>query len=274
MNTLFKTTVALFFVIIASLLSTPVEAKPVKIVGTVADASVSIDAISHVEFDTLLKKYVDTNGNVDYRTWQKEDYQTLENYLKALSAADPRLDASRDNQLAFWINAYNALTIYGILEKYPTSSIKNHTAKLFGYNIWKDLKLQVANGAFSLDSIEHKILRHMDEPRIHFAIVCASESCPRLLNEAFTGETLEDQLVTNAEHFFAQSGNFQINAKSGKVKLSSILNWFGEDFGDNKNEVLDSIEEYLTPKDSEALATKEKWSISYLPYSWKLNEQK
>jgi len=82
--------------------------------------------------------------------------------------------------------------------------------------------------------------------------------------------TLEEQLITNAEHFFAQDGNFQINEKNGRVRLSSILNWFGEDFGDSKSEVLDSIKDYLSDEDIDIVDSRDSWKISYLPYSWKL----
>lgn len=251
----------------------PLDAGPVSIVGQTPDKTISINKISHTELDELLAKYVDENGDVNYSNWQKNDFETLEKYLESLSKADPEKKANDAAKLSFWINAYNALTIYGILEKYPTTSIKNHTAKIFGYNIWKDLKLQVADRVYSLDDIEHDILRHMDEPRIHFAIVCASESCPRLRNDAYLADELEEQLVDNSEHFFAQEGNFQIDEDAGRIYLSSILKWFGEDFGDSKSEILETIEPYLLKDDAETLNKKEKWKVSYLPYSWKLNDQ-
>ena len=132
--------------------------------------------------------------------------------------------------LAFWINAYNATTIEGILQVYPTSSIRNHTAKVAGYNLWKDLPLLVGGKPHSLDAMEHQILRKMGEPRIHFAIVCASVGCPRLMNEAYTPDRIEEQLALNTRDFFSRSQNFQVD-QSGVMHVSSILDWFGEDFG-------------------------------------------
>ena len=253
-----------------SLLITTLSAKPVKIIGNVPGKTISINKVDHASFNELLNNYVDDNGDVDYTSWKSNDTKNLEIYLEALSVADPDKKSSKKAKLAFWINAYNALTIYGILEKYPTSTIRNHTSKLFGYNIWKDLKLQVNESAYSLDDIEHEILRKMEEPRIHFAIVCASHSCPRLLNEAYEPDTLEDQLNTNAVFFFANKENFNIDEKKQVVYLSSILDWFGEDFGDSTAAILDKISPLLAESESET----SNWKVKYLPYSWKLNDQK
>ncbi len=145
---------------------------------------VSIDRINHSLWTRLLQEYVNQQGEVDYAAWKRsnEDLKLLDRYLKQLSLGNPAVRATRSAKLAFWINAYNAVTIRGILREYPTASIRNHTAKLFGYNIWKDLLLIVGRRPYSLEEIEHQVLRPMKDSRIHFAIVCASISCPRLLN--------------------------------------------------------------------------------------------
>ncbi|MFQ5732871.1 MAG: DUF547 domain-containing protein [Planctomycetaceae bacterium] len=155
-----------------------------------ADLRVSVDRIDHSRFDTLLKTYVDGDGYVDYQAWKASagDRRELQRYLADLGRADLKRRATRSARLAFWINAYNAVTIEGILQVYPTDSIRNHTSPLIGYNIWKHLPLRVADQTVSLNDIEHKILRKMREPRIHFAVVCASVGCPKLRNEAFTAE--------------------------------------------------------------------------------------
>jgi len=250
-----------------------VSAKPVIVVGETQENTVSISEISHQVFDDLLKKYVNSEGDVNYTDWKKSDTETLEAYLETYANADRAKPASDEHRLAFWINAYNALTIHGIIDKYPTSSIRNHTAKVFGYNIWDDLRVTVGDSNYSLNQIEHEILRKMGVPSIHFAIVCASHSCPKLLNEAFDADKLEEQLSQNAVDFFANPGNFKLDGN--KVKLSSILDWFGEDFGDSKSEVLESVLDYLPEDDADAIAdTEGKLKISYLPYSWKLNDLK
>ncbi len=238
-----------------------------------AGKRVSIDRIDHSQWNTLLKKYVDSVGRVDYAAWQHStsDVRALDSYLASLSYADPRIQSSREAQLAYWINAYNAATIKGVLREYPTSSIRNHTAKLYGYNIWHDLLLAVGNTKISLNDIEHKVLRKMGEPRVHFAIVCASHSCPRLLNEAYAAKTVEQQLTTNSRNFFASRENFQYT--NGAFYLSSILKWFAEDFGANRSAQLRSIAPYLPEASAQQAAAAGLGRISYLEYDWSLNEQ-
>jgi len=235
---------------------------------------VSFDEIHHSSYSTLLKKYVDENGYVNYGAWQKNqgDRQALQDYLRQLSRASLDKSSSKEAEIAFWINAYNAVTLEGILQVYPTSSIRNHTAKLFGYNIWKQLPLIVGTRQFSLDQIEHEILRKKNEPRIHFAIVCASVGCPRLLNKAYTAQNLETQLAGNARDFFSREKNFRYEDRSETVYLSSILDWFGSDFGENTARQL----QYLRPYLPDNLTTKlkpDQVKVRYLDYDWTLNDQ-
>ena len=142
---------------------------------------VSMDSINHQPFDKLLKKYVNKDGRVNYKAWHAStaDRKVLTDYLAHLSQANENKPAQRNAKLAYWINAYNAVTIEGILRVYPTTSIRKHTSKLpGGYNIWKNLKLVVGDMKINLEDIENKRLRKMSEPRVHFAIVCASIGCP------------------------------------------------------------------------------------------------
>lgn len=239
-----------------------------------ASQRVSMDKIDHSTYSALLKKYVDSDGYVNYRSWQRSatDRGALQSYLAELSRADSSARASRSAQLAFWINAYNALTIEGILQVYPTSSIRNHTAKAFGYNIWKQLPLIVGDGQYTLDDIENRILRRAGEPRIHFAIVCASISCPRLLNEAYTAARLEQQLTTNAKDFFSRPKNFRYDAQRGTMQVSSILNWFGGDFGRSQTARFTYLKPYL-PAGAQQLAVSPRTRVRYLRYNWGINDQ-
>ncbi|WP_413431691.1 DUF547 domain-containing protein [Crateriforma spongiae] len=236
---------------------------------------ISIDQVDHGDWDTLLKRFVDQNGNVDYRSWKQSaaDQRALDAYLAQLSSANPNAQASLAGKLAFWINAYNAVTIKGILREYPTSSIRNHTAKLIGYNIWDDLLLTVGGKSYSLNQMEHEILRKMGEPRIHFAIVCASISCPRLLNEAYTADKLEQQLTMNSRNFFANQRNLRFDASRQHFQLSSILEWFGEDFGANQAAQLRTIAPYFPQGPAQQFASQGRGSVSYLDYDWGLNDQ-
>ncbi|MEM8864301.1 MAG: DUF547 domain-containing protein, partial [Planctomycetota bacterium] len=247
-------------------------------VGARAPASqrIGYDKIDHTAWDELLKQYVNDQGLVDYEGWKAsgKSVTKLNDYLNNLSAVDPRQPAARESELAYWINAYNAVTVKGILEVYPTTSIRNHTAKVWGYNIWKNLKLRYADAQINLEDIEHQVLRKRGEPRIHFAIVCASIGCPRLLNEAYVPERLDEQLSTNARHFFAQQQNFQIDRGSNTVRLSSILKWFGEDFGATKQAQLQAISPYLPSDEARAFVSQPGVRVAYLDYDWNINEQK
>ncbi len=244
-------------------------------VGQQQSALVSIDEIDHSPWDELLKKYVNSDGRVDYAGWKANaaDVIELDEYLKHLSSASHRVNATRDARLAFWINAYNAVTIRGILREYPTTSIRNHTARLFGYNIWKHLQLYVGGDPVSLEHIEHEILRKMNEPRIHFAIVCASNGCPRLMNEAYRSERIEDQLETNTKDFFSRAQNFQHDVGRKRFLLSAIIDWFEDDFGADQTAQLRMISKWLPTSAAKVAAENNTVSVSYLDYDWQLNKQ-
>lgn len=243
-------------------------------VGSKATKGRSIDQIDHSAWDALLKKYVDGDGLVDYQSLKSNvaDVRKLDGYLAMLSSASANVTAKREAKLAFWINAYNAVTVRGILREYPTSSIRNHTARLFGYNIWKDLKLYVGGTPYSLEQMEHEILRKMSEPRIHFAIVCASIGCPRLLNQAYVTSKIEAQLELNAKDFFSRKQNFRYDKPSKRFYVSSILSWFGEDFGSDQASQLRRISAWL-PANAVAAAKRNAVTVSFLDYDWDLNKQ-
>ena len=239
-----------------------------------ADQQISMDAVKHQPFDKLLKKYVNKDGRVNYKDWHASatDRQELTNYLAHLSQVNSQAPAQRNAQLAYWINSYNAVTIEGIMRVYPTTSIRKHTSDTGGYNIWKDLKLIVGDRKINLTDIENKVLRKMNEPRIHFAIVCASIGCPRLLNEAYMPNKLEQQLVTNTKDFFSRSQNLQVDPNSRKVKLSKILEWYGTDFGADVGTQIAALQKYWPAADVQAIAAGG-YSVEYLPYDWNLNTQ-
>lgn len=250
--------------------------RPLVLVGRVWPAAerVAIGDVSHQAWDELLRRYVDADGFVDYAGWKQsaEDVRRLDEYLAALSRADEARNATSAERLAFWINAYNAVTVRGILREYPTTSIQNHVARVWGYNFWRDLKLVVGDRRCSLGEIEHSILRLMNEPRIHFAIVCASRGCPRLLNEAYSADRLEEQLSRNTLAFFADSTKCSVDATQNELHLSPILDWFAADFGASTLAVLQRIAPWL-PEPAQAVAKSKDVRVSYLDYDWNLNDQ-
>lgn len=229
--------------------------------------------MDHGIYDALLKKYVDADGLVAYGKWKGNaaDLKVLDDYLIKLGCVDFDKSAPKAAKIAFWINAYNAVTIKGILREYPTSSIQNHTSKNGGYHIWKDLQLWVDGKAFCLDEMENKILRKVGEPKIHFGIVCAARGCPPLANRAYTAENLEKTLEANARTFFARSKNFQENANSRTVYVSKLLEWYGKDFAATAQQQILLLHPYL-PAGLDWLKQGD-FTVEYLPYDWALNDQ-
>ena len=209
----------------------------------------------HHRWNTQLKKYVSNDGIVNYKEWGKNIDQ-LKAYINTLESNSPNENTSKEYKLAYWINAYNALTIDLIIKNYPLKSIKEIKFP------WKIKCFNDCKNNYSLGDIEHKILRKMNEPRIHFAINCASKSCPKLLNEAYIEKNLNNQLNAATKEFLIDSTKNII--KENKSILSKIFLWFGKDFG-SKKMIKEFISEYSGVKFN-------KFKIDYLPYNWDLNE--
>lgn len=234
-------------------------------------------AQTHQPFTDMLKKYV-KNGLVDYENL-KNDKQ-LDKYLSQLSGTNPN-KLSREEKLAFWINAYNAFTLQVVRDNYPIESITElHTGgKIIGYligkTVWDKEFITINNKKYSLNDIEHKILRKMNEPRIHFAIVCASISCPELRNEAFEADKIDAQLQEQTTKFLNDKSRNHFDVKSRKAYISEIFNWFGEDFGKIDENILKFISKYLQADITADINTNvSRWEISYNDYNWNLNEVK
>jgi hypothetical protein len=240
-----------------------------------ADQRLSISDIDHAGWTDLLRRYVDQQGKVDYGGWTQSaaDVRDLDEYLNRLSLADPDRLTSRAERLAFWINAYNALTVRGILREYPTTSIQNHVSRVGGYNIWRDLLLLVGGKPYSLGEIEYDVLRGMSEPRIHFAIVCASCGCPRLLDEAYDPATLEQQLAGNTRAFFAYPTKIAYEDQTKTISISPIFKWYASDFGSDQAEQLQTVSQYLPTDEAHRIVSDGAPRLRFLDYDWSLNEQ-
>ncbi|MEW6777297.1 MAG: DUF547 domain-containing protein [Bdellovibrionota bacterium] len=227
-------------------------------------------AAGHSAYDALLKKYVDEKGLVNYSAWKKESSKPLHNYLVQMAGV-PASKLLRDEKLAYWINVYNALTLHGMLHFYPTQSIKDHVS-FFGFHFWKDVKIEAEGKEWSLDTIEHEILRKMGEPRIHLAIVCASKSCPPLRNEAYTPERLSAQLDDNGKKFLARPDALAIDREEKTVRLSKIFDWFQRDFGGERG-VLEFVGRYVPSEEDRVFLRQPTIKVQYSDYDWKINEQ-
>ncbi len=239
-------------------------------------AELSAATDMHAPFDGLLHAFVQ-DGKVDYRCFQTYE-AALDDYLATLGRTDP--DAlSRDAALAFWINAYNSFTIKLILSRYPRiRSIKDIPRR------WDRQDWVVGGRRRSLNDIEHKILRRVFvEPRIHFAIVCASASCPTLASEAYVAERLDEQLDRASRDFVADPSRgvrveVELRGPDGgraRVYLSAIFKWFREDFEARNGSLIDFILPYLPPEDRAVLERRRNdVSIRFLPYDWSLNDSR
>lgn len=221
--------------------------------------------IDHSSWDELLKSHV-KNGKVDYKGFIN-DSDKLDSYLELISTNAPNKKWEKAEKLAYWINAYNAYTIKLIIDNYPLESIQDlhPTIKIPGIStVWHKEFFQIGGEDCSLNEIEHKILRkQFDEPRIHFAINCASVSCPDLWNEAFVAEKIEEQLAERAKVFINDSTKNKISNTS--IEISRIFSWFKKDFT-KKGSLISYLNRYAKVKISEDA------DVDYMEYNWSLNE--
>ena len=223
--------------------------------------------VTHEQFDALLRKHVRADGFVDYKAFVR-DSNALNRYLALLESAHPNDKSwSRNEQMAYWINAYNAYTIQLILRNYPIGSIKDiKKGVAFVNSVW-DLKfIKIQGYTYDLNNIEHNILRPVfQDARIHAAINCASYSCPKLLNEAYTAGNLEAQLDAAMRGFVNDPLRNRISPE--KAEISEIFKWFKGDF-ERGGSLRDFLNRYSTVKITE------KTEISHIDYEWALNEVK
>ena len=215
-----------------------------------------------VIFDNLLQSHVTKEGVVDYKNF---DGKNLKKYLNYLEKTPPNNSWSTNQQKAFWINTYNAYTIYLILHAKHTKELKNSILDINrkGKTAWQIPFVKVGDKTYTLDFIEHQILRKkFFDPRIHVAVNCASISCPKLANKAFTEENIETELTKLMNNFINDTSKNKISAN--KIEISAIFDWFQEDFT-KKGSIIDFLNTYTNNK------IQPNAEISYLNYNWALN---
>lgn len=224
---------------------------------------------THAIWSELLGQYVH-DGVVDYSGLKRVENR-LDEYLQILDNTDPQ-QLTRNAQLAFYINAYNAYTVKLILKNFkngkPVASIKKLGSFFSGP--WSIAFCRIGGEVYSLDNIEHDILRpQFREPRVHFAVNCASQSCPPLIGEAYVGEKVEDQLRENAEKFI---NDRRFNYLEGStLYVSKIFKWFAEDFDDD---VVGFLKKYAHEEFKSRLnAVEGNIEVRYLEYDWSLNNR-
>lgn len=241
---------------------------------------------------TQVLAYVSAQGLVDYAGLKRER-AVLDRFSRSLADFPPDVLRSLDSEsrIAFWINAYNGLTIQAIVDHYPIKSSfltslvypRNSIRQIPG--VWDHLGFAVAGRRLTLDQIEHEILRKdFDEPGIHLALVCAAMSCPRLRPEPYVGERLAEQLADQARAFVADPSKFRIDRDAQTVYVSKIFEWFGADFvsryqtrefgrrSEEERAFLNYLAGSLSPEEAAYLRQGD-YRVRYLDYDWTLNEQ-
>jgi hypothetical protein len=225
---------------------------------------------AHATFAEVLQGHVRADGRVDYAAL-KQNPQKLLQYLETMAAVDEAAFRSWDEkqQLAYLINLYNAQTLKLILDHYPVESIRDIGMLFMGP--WDMQIVPLFGRKVSLDYVEHGILRKQyQEPRIHFALVCAAKGCPPLRREPYAAEKLEAQLEEQGRIFLATPHKNHIDSQKKTVYLSPIFKWFKKDFQAKHENILDFIVPYL-PADIATEITDQKYDVKYMDYDWTLN---
>jgi hypothetical protein len=227
------------------------------------------ETFEHSKFDQIVKQYVDEKGLVDYNRISKDP--RFREYMEALKTAKAG-EMSENGRLAFWLNAYNAVTIDKVIQWRPKKSVRETLVP----GVWTSTTFFttrdhiVAGKRLSQDDIENEILRKkLKEPRIHFAIVCASSSCPPLARFAFTEENVQAQLEEETRKYINSSRGTRVDHAENALYLSKIFDWFASDFKFKSGSVIEFIKPYLA-RDTLAFLERNP-KISYIHYDWALN---
>lgn len=221
----------------------------------------SSDRPDHSILDRLLNAHVSSSGKVDYGAIKKK-VDTLDKYLVQLLNIAPASDWSKNERKAYYINAYNAYTLKFVLVKYPVKSVKD--IKFSAKDIWNTRLVKLGGKAYTLQQVEDDILRRMGDARIHFAINCASYSCPRLWNHAYTADNVSSRMTKLTKEYINDEKHNIITPK--KIKISKIFEWYADDFVKEGQTLIDFLNKYSDVKISPNA------KIEYLPYNWSLNE--
>ena len=216
---------------------------------------------SPVDLTAILNGYV-LDGKVDYDGIRKERKKLLQAFVDGLATAEPE-NLSKTDQIAFWLDAYNGLVVYQVIEKDAAPDSAKARSQFF-----RGRRYQVAGRERTLDDIEHKALLPLaDDPRLHFVLVCGAQSCPPLRASSFLGADLNGELEKAAKSYINDPNNVAIDAENRKVVLNKIFDWYKDDFGD----VLKFVAGYHSKGEQLLVGN---WDIDYREYDWNLNEAK
>lgn len=230
--------------------------------------------VDHSDFDKFLKAYISTDSDglnrFDYAGAQRTGYAMLKRYIETLGTTKVD-ELNRDEQMAFWINAYNALTLRVVLAHYPVASIRDIDLGegFFADGPWDEKVINVEDEALSLNDIEHRILRPIwNDPRIHYAVNCASIGCPNLASAAYNSENLNEMLDQAARTFVNAPRNVEFIGD--EMTVSKIYSWFADDFGGDDQSILNHLKQYADDDLRKKLASIPR--ILDYTYDWSLND--
>jgi len=232
----------------------------------------SIERIDHREWQAFLDAYVrpvsDGINRVRYRSVSDADRNRLKEYVRMLAGVAVS-DLARDEQLAYWVNLYNAVTVDVVLDHYPVDSIRQIGSGLFTRGPWTRKLVQVEGQSLSLDDIEHRIVRPLwADPRLHYVFNCASLGCPNLPLRALSGEGVAEALEQAAREFVNHPRG--VSLTSGRLVVSSIYHWYEVDFGGSQRGVIEHLRRYAGPELAPLLSKVER--VSNHQYDWALND--
>jgi len=234
-------------------------------------SSSRVTEVDHDSWNEILGKYVSASNGINlvaYGAVSRADKGKLADYLDYLQSFTVTA-LSRKTQFAYWINIYNALIVQVILEHYPVNSIQEISYGLLTRGPWKKELIRVEEIYLSLDNIEHQILRPIfRDNRVHYALNCASIGCPNLQREAFTSENLEQLLDRGVKQYINHPRGASL--VDGALTVSSIFEWYAEDFGENDQQILAYMRRFAEPELRELLNGRT--SIDRYQYDWSLNE--
>ncbi|MBI4511626.1 MAG: DUF547 domain-containing protein [Deltaproteobacteria bacterium] len=227
------------------------------------------NVFSHEKLDGLLATYVNARGMVDYHGL-KANRALLDEYVGQVASASPRsapeLFPTEADRMAYWINAYNALMLRAVIDHYPIQSVADI---LVAHGVFSRLKFPVGGESLTLDDIEKGILlKEFGDPRVHFALTCASMSCPKIDREAFRGQNLSERLDAEGRDFLRSPSGVQVGP-GAVVRLTSYFKWYASDFGPDP---IAFVRRYLDGEKLRALDALSQPHVEHMSYDWRLND--
>lgn len=261
----------LLFTILSSLAVAAPENKPLTFWSGSNENNKAI--VDHTSWQNLLDTYLDSKhssgiNRFNYAAVNTKDKKALNNYIKQLQQLNPR-DLNRAEQKAFWINLYNALTVELIVKDYPIKSITKLGKSIFAFGPWDDILIDIQGQELTLNNIEHGILRpFFNDNRIHYAVNCASISCPNLSATAYTSENTDHLLEQGAKQYVNHSRG--VSFEKEELKVSSIYHWYKDDFGGNNKSLIEHLIHYAETDLAKQLSNYQ-GDVDH-DYDWNLNK--